>query len=72
MDIDANAVLLSMVIGGIGFVSFVYGKKQSRFPQMLAGVALMAYPYFVSSVWVMLGIAVAIVAALFVAVKAGL
>jgi hypothetical protein len=69
--IDGNAVLLSMVIGGIGFVAFAYGKKQSRYPQMVAGLLLMGYPYFVSNVWAMLGIGAAIVAALFVVVKLG-
>jgi len=68
---DANTFLLSMLIGGVGFVSFAYGKKQSRLPQMLAGLTLMVFPYFVSNIWVMLGIAVAILGALFVAVRAG-
>ncbi|MFI5296952.1 MAG: hypothetical protein ACHREM_02550 [Polyangiales bacterium] len=71
MDFDANAFLLSMVVGGVGFVAFAYGKKQSRLPQMLAGVALMAYPYFVSNVWVMIAIAGVILGGLFLAVKLG-
>jgi len=71
MVFDANAFLLSMLIGGVGFVAFVYGKKQSRLPQMLAGVTLMAFPYFVSNLWLMLGIAVAVVGAMFVAIRLG-
>jgi predicted phage tail protein len=71
MGFDANALLLSMLIGSIGFVALVYGKKQSRLPQMVAGVTLMAFPYFVSNVWVMLGIAVAVVGAMLAAIRAG-
>ena len=72
MDIDANALLASMAIGCIGLVAFLYGKKQSRIPQMVVGVALMVYPYFVSNLFIMAGIAVALLGALFVAVKLGL
>jgi hypothetical protein len=27
MNLDGNALLASMLIGGVGFVSFAYGKK---------------------------------------------
>ncbi len=68
---DANAFLLSMLIGGVGFVAFAYGKKASRLPQMVAGVTLMVFPYFVSGVAWMLGIAVAVVALMAAAIRAG-
>lgn len=71
MGFDANAFLLSMLISGIGFVAFAYGKKVSRLPQMVAGVTLMAFPYFVSNIWLMLGIAVTVVGAMGVAIRAG-
>jgi hypothetical protein len=71
MDFDANALLASIVIGCIGFVAFVYGKRQSRIPHMVAGVALMAYPYFVSNVFIMAGIAVALLGALWLVVRLG-
>ncbi len=71
MDVDANYLLLSFLVGGIGFVAFAYGKKQKRLPQMVAGLTLMAYPYFVSNPWVMLGIAVVVLGAMYVAIKAG-
>ncbi|HEU4406077.1 MAG TPA: hypothetical protein VFS43_12485 [Polyangiaceae bacterium] len=56
MSFDANSLLASLLVGSAGFVSFVYGRKQGRLPQMLVGVALMAFPYFVSSVPLMLGV----------------
>ena len=43
-------MLLSLIPGGAGFVLFVYGKKQQRWPQLIAGLAMMAYPYFATTV----------------------
>ncbi|HEX7902182.1 MAG TPA: hypothetical protein VF950_30765 [Planctomycetota bacterium] len=71
MDLSVGALMLSMLIGAVGAGLFIYGKKQTRIPQLVAGLALMAYPYFVSNLWLMGGIAVALVAALWGAVKAG-
>jgi hypothetical protein len=53
LNLDANALLVSLLIGCIGFVCFAYGKRQQRFPQMVAGVLLSVYPYFVSNVMLM-------------------
>ena len=69
---DGNALLLSLLIGCIGFVCFAYGKKQQRFPQMVAGIILCVYPYFVSDLMLMGGIAVAVLALLAAAVRLGL
>jgi hypothetical protein len=71
LNLDANSLLLSLLIGSIGFVCFVYGKRQRRFPQMLAGVVLCVYPYFVTNLIVMSAIAVGVLALLAVAVKLG-
>ena len=72
MNIDGNSLLASLLIGSVGFVLFAYGKKQSRLPQMLAGVTLMVFPYFVTSPPLMLGIALGLLALLTLAVKLGL
>jgi hypothetical protein len=71
VNLDANSFFASLVIGSVGFVSFAYGKKQGRLPQMLVGVLLMGFPYFVSNVLLMLGIAVALLGLLTLAVKLG-
>jgi len=71
MDLDPSSLLASMLIGSVGLGLLIYGKKQVRFPQMIVGLGLMVYPYFVSNVWLMLGIAVAAVAALWGAVRSG-
>ena len=64
MDVDGNALLLSFAIGGAGFVCFAYGKKQGAILPMIAGLVLMIFPYFVSNLLVMAGIAVAVLALL--------
>jgi hypothetical protein len=71
MEVDAPWFFASLVVSGAGFVAFMYGRRQKRLPQMVAGVALIVYPYFVGSVWLMLGIAAAILVALLAALRAG-
>jgi hypothetical protein len=71
MPIDGNALLLSLAIGCVGLACFVYGKRQGRFPQMIAGAALSIYPYFVSNLLAMAAIAVGVVVLLWVAVRLG-
>lgn len=39
-------LLGGVLFGGIGFVAFVYGKKNQEFRPMIIGIALMAYPFF--------------------------
>jgi hypothetical protein len=72
MNLDANSLLLSLAIGCVGFVCFTYGRKQRRFPQMLAGVTLMVYPYFVPGVWPMAAVALAVLALMWAAIRTGM
>jgi hypothetical protein len=72
MSFDATSLLISFVVSSIGFVAFMYGRKQKRLPQMVAGVALMVYPYFISNIWIMIGIAVAILAGMIGLLRLGL
>ena len=60
-----------MIPSGIGFVLFVYGKKQDRGIYMLAGIVFSIYPYFTPNSLVMTGIGVALGTALWLAVRAG-
>lgn len=70
MDLDTGSLVASMMIGSVGFGLFVFGKKQQRLAHLLAGILLMVYPYFVPGVLPMIGIAVALVGALwFVSAK---
>ena len=71
MDLDGNAILASLAIGLVGTAIFVYGRKQGRLPQMVVGVVLVVYPYFVANLALMGAIAVALVAGLWLAVRFG-
>ena len=71
MDLDPTWLLLSLIPSGIGFVLFVYGKKQSRWPQLIAGVALMVYPYFATSVATLVSIGGLIGLGLWYAIRVG-
>ena len=56
MTFDPIWLFLSVIAGGIGFVLFVYGKKQERWPYLAAGLLFMVYPYFTSSLVSMVAI----------------
>ena len=71
MTLDLNLMLLSLVTSGIGSVLFIYGKKQSRPPHLVAGLVMMAYPYVVDTMATTIAIAIAIVVALWIAVRQG-
>lgn len=48
IDLSLSSILASLVFGIIGFVAFRKGKKDLNFRLTLTGVALMAYPIFIS------------------------
>lgn len=54
-------LFLGMLFSAIGVGYFIYGKRQALIVAMLCGVALMAYPWFVSSAWltVLIGVVLA-------------
>lgn len=69
---NPNALLASLVVGSVGMGLCMYGKKQRRAPHLAVGFLLMAYPYFVPSVALMLVIAVVLVGLLYLASYLGL
>jgi len=54
-----------MIFGAIGFVAFVYGKKNAFWPPMIIGLALMMYPYFFSGALAIYLIGIVLTAALY-------
>ena len=71
MTLDPTSLLLSIFISAVGVGFFLYGKKQQRAPQLAVGLVMIVYTYFVGSVALMLAIAVALLVALWLAVKMG-
>lgn len=72
MDFSASTLGASLLVGGLGTGLFVYGKKQSRVPQLLAGILLMVYPAFLSSALVILLVACAVIGALWLGIRSGM
>jgi hypothetical protein len=71
LDLSASYLIANFAVSGVGFVLFSYGRKMSRTPQVLIGLLLMVFPYFVPSVLAMLGIAALLCGLLFMAVRNG-
>jgi len=71
MSFDSVWLFLSMIPAGIGFVLFVYGKKQERLPHLIAGILMMVYPYFTPTALSLFGVGAVICAALWYVVRIG-
>ena len=71
MSFDPIWLFLSMIPAGIGFILFVYGKKQQRWPHLAAGLLLMVYPYFTPTALSLFGVGAVICAALWYVVRLG-
>ena len=71
MDLDPQFLMLSLILSGIGFVLFVYGRKAGRCPQLAAGLVLIVYPYFAGSVVTLAGVRVLLVGGLYLMIQVG-
>jgi len=71
MNLDPTWLFLSLVPSAVGFVLLVYGKKQERWPQLVAGLLFMVYPYFATSVTSLVGIGVVLGSSLWFVLRAG-
>jgi hypothetical protein len=72
MDFSTGSLYASLFVSAVGAGLFVYGRKQSRLPQLVAGLALMVSPYFGAGPEWILGIGAGLLVALWVALRAGL
>jgi hypothetical protein len=62
VTLNASTLLWGMLFGSIGFGFFLYGKKQRAIVPLVCGLALMAFPYFVSGTLLLIAIGVALMA----------
>ena len=60
--LSASTVFWGVLFGSIGLGFFVYGRKQRAIVPLVCGLALMAFPYFVSGTPVLIAIGVALMA----------
>jgi hypothetical protein len=56
MEIDPTYLTLSLLFSAVGFALFMFGKKAQRTPHLMAGLSLMALPYFVTNLIAMTSI----------------
>ena len=71
MSFDPAWLFVSLIPSGIGFVAFVYGKKQGRMPHLVAGIALMVYPFFATTLGALCGVGALICLGWWLAVRGG-
>ena len=71
MDFSGAGFFASLIVSTIGFSLFLYGKKQVRIPQLVIGLAMMAYPYFIDRAAITYGVAGALMGALWLATRMG-
>ena len=71
MELSAGSLIAMLFVSTIGFSFFLYGKKQARIPQFVAGLLMMVYPYFITDPLWMTTVAAAMLGGLWAAVRAG-
>jgi len=71
MHLETGPFVASLIVSSVGFVLLYYGRKMARMPQLLVGLAMMVYPYFVPSVLATALTAVGLLAALWLAIWLG-
>ena len=62
---NSTSLAIGILTGAIGVGYFIYGKRQTKFAPLVAGMALCVYPYFVDSVLWLVVIGAGLVAAPF-------
>jgi hypothetical protein len=53
-ELNASSLFAGLLISSIGMGYFIYGKKQRATVPLVCGIGMMAFPYFVTSVTLML------------------
>ncbi len=60
---DSSSIMVwSILFGGIGIGYFIYGRKQKAIVPLCTGLALFVFPYFMSSVTMLLIVGIVLVA----------
>lgn len=65
-DIHLPTILGWLIFGSIGMIAVGYAKMKESWPPGILGVALMAYPYLVSSGWLFWVLGIGLTISLFV------
>ncbi|MEO6104263.1 MAG: hypothetical protein ABIP44_11580 [Pseudoxanthomonas sp.] len=57
-----STMVWGMLFGAIGLGYFIYGKRQAALVPLVCGLALMVFPYFLSSAWALVLVGVVLMA----------
>lgn len=60
--VDTANIVWALLFGAVGIGYFTYGRRQDHKSALLAGIALMIYPYFVSGTVAMVAVGAALLA----------
>ncbi len=71
MNFSPGWIVASLIVSSIGFILLNYGRKFARLPQIVVGVAMLVYPYFVPGVLANGLVAGGLLAVLWVVVRLG-
>jgi hypothetical protein len=63
---SASTLLWGVIFGSIGVGFFVYGKKQQTLIPLFCGIGLIAMPYIISNIYILVFIGIVLIAAPFV------
>jgi len=58
MEFDSGYLALSLLFGAVGTGLFLFGKKAGKIPHLVAGLALMTCPYFITNLIAMTSVCV--------------
>ena len=72
MSLDPGYLLASLAVSSVGYVLFSYGRKQHRLPNMIVGVVMLVYPYFITDLAWMLGLCPVLLVVLWLLTRLGL
>lgn len=59
---SASSLFLGLLLGSIGMGFVMYGKKQRAVVPLACGMALIVFPYFVSSTVLSVGLGIVLIA----------
>jgi len=71
LEFTTGSLIVGLIASSVGLAFFLYGKKQTRPPQLVAGIILMALPVVLPDALWSSVCAAAIVGGLWLAVRAG-
>lgn len=58
MNFSFSSLVGSLIVSGVGFVFFKYGRKKMNPIFLIFGIIMMIYPYFITDFLWMVGIAI--------------